>query len=308
MRVLTGINVTESMLGSGTSIAEPSTGETVWADATAYVVGDEVILTSTHRVYKCAAGHTSAPATRPDLAPDKWVDIAPTQRFAPFDMYVSTAAKAADSIVYEITPDQYTGTIMLFGVKGVSVKVEIVGGSFEYFTELFEAPDGWFEYLFLPSRPIDRVIVSDLPFSGIPKYRITVLAPSATAEIGMIVVGELIDLMPSVTESGKVGGVTYGAVAEPASYSYIKTNDDGTTQIVRRHSSTNLRCTAVLPQYDADRAAGLLHDLLDRPSAWIPSRAAGYKALTVYGLLSSAPVTYSAKEFVTIEFDIRGMI
>lgn len=308
MQVLTGIDITADMLGSGTSIAEPTTGETLWADATAYVVGDEVILTSTHRIYKCAADHTSTPATRPDLAPDKWGDIGPTMRFAPFDMYVSTAAKAADSIVYEITPDQYTDTIMLFGVKGVSVKVEIVGGSFEYFTELFEAPDGWFEYLFLPSRPIDRVIVSDLPFSGIPKYRITVLAPSTTAEIGMIVVGELIDLMPSVTEIGKVGGVTYGAVAEPASYSYIKTNDDGTTQIVRRHSSTNLRCTAVLPQYDADRAAGLLHDLLDRPSAWIPSRAAGYKALTVYGLLSSAPVTYSAKEFVTIEFDIRGMI
>lgn len=308
MRVLTGINVTESMLGSGTSIAEPAAGETLWSDATAYVVGDEVILTSTHRVYKCAADHTSAPSTRPDLAPDKWVDIAPTQRFAPFDMYVSTAAKAADSIVYEITPDQYTDTIMLFGVKGVSVKVEIVGGSFEYFTELFEAPDGWFEYLFLPSRPIDRVIVPDLPFTANPTYRITVLSPTGTAEVGMILVGELVDLMPLVTDGKAAGGVTYGAVAEPASYSYIKTNDDGTTQIVRRHSSTNLRCTAVLPQYDADRAAGLLHDLLDRPSAWIPSRAAGYKALTVYGLLSSAPVTYSAKEFVTIEFDIRGMI
>lgn len=308
MRVLTGINVTESMLGSGTSIAEPATGETVWADATAYVVGDEVILTSTHRVYKCAAGHTSAPATRPDLAPDKWVDIAPTQRFAPFDMYVSTAAKAAESIVYEITPDQYTDTIMLFGVKGVSIKVEIVGGGFEYFSELFEAPDGWFEYLFLPPRPMDRVTIGNIPFSGIPTYRITVLAPDAVAEIGLLIVGEIVDLMPAVKESGKVGGVTYGAVAEPASFSYIKTNDDGTTQIVRRHSSTNLRCTAVLPQYDADRAAGLLHDLLDRPSAWIPSRGEGYKALTVYGILSSAPVTYAAKEFVTIEFDIRGMI
>ena len=308
MRVLTGINVTESMLGSGTSIAEPATGETVWADATAYVVGDERILKSTHRVYKCAVAHTSAPATRPDLAPDKWVDIAPTQRFAPFDMYVSTAAKATGSIVYEITAGQYVDSIMLFGLKGISCRIEQVGGGYDFFTELLEAPDGWFEYLFLPSRPIDRIYVGDLPFVGIPTFRITVLAPEVEVAIGMILIGEMIDLMPAVTDRVAQGGVTYGAVAEPASYSYIKTEEDGTTRIVRRHSSTNLRCTAVLPQMDADRATHLLHELLDRPSAWIPSRAPSYNALNVYGLLGSAPVTYAAQSFVTIEFDIRGMI
>lgn len=308
MRVLTGIDVTEAMLGSGTNVSEPAAGEAIWVDATAYAVGDEVILTSTHRVYKCAAAHTSEPAMRPDLAPDKWQDMGPTQRFAPFDMYVSTAASHADSVVYEITPTQYIDSIMLFGVKGVSCKIEIIGEDFEYFTELFEAPDGWFEYLFMPSRPIDRVFVSDLPFVGMPKYRITVSSPGSTASIGMILIGELIDLMPAVSENRGMGGVTYGAVAEPASYSYIKTEDDGTTRIVRRHSATNLRCTAVLPQFDADRAALLLHGLLDRPSAWIPSRAKGYSALNVFGLLSSAPVTYASHSFVTIEFDIRGMI
>lgn len=308
MQVLTGINVTSAMLGAGTSVPEPSAGEVVWQDAAEYKVGDEVILTTTHRVYKCAADHTSTPETRPDIDPIKWVDIAPTMRFAPFDMYVSTAATAQNQIVYEINPMQYADSIMLFGLKGVSCKVEALGTDFVYETELFEEPDGWFEYFFLPPRIVDRVILNNIPFTGNNTYRITVSAEDAEVSVGMILVGETVDLMPSVSELGEAGGVTYGAVAEPASYSYIKTEEDGSTRIVRRHSATNLRCTAVLPHIDADRAARILHDMLDRPSAWIPSRASGYTALSVYGLLASAPVAYDANSFVTIEFNIRGMI
>lgn len=308
MQVLTGIDITADMLGSGTSIPEPAPGEAVWASSTQYNVGAEVILVSTHRKYKCAADHESTPETRPDLSPDKWVDIGPTMRFAPFDMYVSTAATAMDQVVYEINPMRYADSIMLFGLNGVGCKVEALGTDFVYEADLVEEPDGWFEYFFLLPRIVDRVVLSNIPFTGNNTYRITVSAEDAEVSIGMILVGEMIDLMPSVSELGETGGVTYGAVAEPASYSYIKTEEDGSTRIVRRHSATNLRCTAVLPHTDADRASRILHDLLDRPSAWIPSRAAGYKALNIYGLLSSAPVTYQSKGFVTIEFDVRGMI
>lgn len=308
MQVLTGIEVTGGMLGGDTSIAEPAAGEVVWLDGADYAVGDQVILTSTHRVYKCAADHTSDADTRPDLTPEKWVDIGPTMRFSPFDMYVSTKARADDEVVYEITPGHYVDAIALFGLEGVTYKVEAAGDVWVKEGSLFEDPEGWFEYLFLPQRGVDRLVFTGIPFMPNPSFRITLSAPDGVAAVGTILLGELVDLMPALTDHGAQGGVQYGATAEPVSYSYIKTEEDGSTRIVRRHSATNLRCNAVLPFQDADRAVGILHGLLDRPSAWIPSRAAGHSALTVYGLLASAPVSYDANSFVTVDFDVRGLI
>lgn len=308
MQVLTGIDITGSMLGSATSIPEPAPGEVEWQDATDYAVGDVVILVSTHRKYKCAADHESTPETRPDLAPDKWVDSGPTERFAPFDMYVNTKARADNELVYEITPGHYVDAIALFGLEGVTYKVEAVGQSWVREGSLLEDPEGWFEYLFMPQRSVDRVTFTRIPFLPNPTFKITVSATDGAAAIGSILMGELVDLMPAVTNDGKQGGVQYGATAEPVSYSYIRTNEDGSTEIVRRHSATNLRCSAVLPLQDADRAVGILHNLLDRPSAWIPSRATGYSALTIYGILSSAPISYDADTFATVDFDVRGMI
>ncbi len=308
MQVLTGIEVTGDMLGSGTSVAEPAAGEVEWQPDTAYAVGAEVILTETHRLYRCAADHTSDAGSRPDLAPDKWVDVGPTMRFAPFDLYVNTKALADGEIVYEISPGGYVDAISLFGLQGLTYKIEAEGHEWEREGSLFEDPEGWFEYLFLPQRSVDRVVVSDIPFIPNPTFKITISAPDEVATVGTILLGELVDLMPSVTDGRAQGGVQYGAVAEPVSYSYIKTEEDGSTRIVRRHSATNMQCNAVLPQQDADRAVGILHGLLDRPSAWIPSRVAGYTALTVYGLLASAPVSYDAGSFVTVNFDVRGLV
>lgn len=308
MQVLTGIEVTADMLGGTTSIPEPAPGEVEWTDGTSYTVGQVVIRKETHRQYKCAADHTSTPETAPELAPDKWVDTGPTARFAPFDMYINTNARDQDEICYEITPGHYVDAIALFGVEGVTYKVEALGEEWEREGSLFEEPDGWFEYLLLPQRSVDRFVFTGIPFMANPTFKITLSAPDGAVAVGTILLGELVDLMPAVTSGGQQGGVRYGATAEPVSYSYIRTDEDGTTQIVRRHSATNLRCSAVLPHQDADRAVGILHGLLDQPSAWIPSRSAGYSALTIYGLLASAPVSYDSSNFVGVDFDIRGMV
>ena len=61
-------------------------------------------------------------------------------------------------------------------------------------------------------------------------------------ELGMIVVGDYRSLL----DEAEWGGTEQGARAEPVTYSYIKTEDDGTVTIKRRHAATSMRAGPVL--------------------------------------------------------------
>ena len=68
---------------------------------------------------------------------------------------------------------------------------------------------------------------------------------------------------------GEWGGTQYGASAEPVSYSYIKTNADGTTTIVRRNAATSMRASIILPRDQADYALACIQEVLDKPVSWV---------------------------------------
>lgn len=103
------------------------------------------------------------------------------------------------------------------------------------------------------------------------------------------------------------GSTEVGATAEPVSYSYIKTNDDGTTVIVRRNSGTNLKCRVFIDESQADNAVNILQDVLDVPVAWIATEQDGYAGLSTFGLASSTPVQYQTPH-AYIDINVRGLI
>jgi hypothetical protein len=121
----------------------------------------------------------------------------------------------------------------------------------------------------------------------------------------MIVVGDLVDLVGDLAE---FGGTEYGSMAEPVTYSYIKTDEFGNTTIVRRHRSTNMTAKIVLPSERTDEALRQIQEVLDVPVAWIakPNRS-GFQGLNVFGL-GSARVTYESPGLSRIDLNVKGMI
>lgn len=71
MKVIKPTPITAAMLIS-TNAAETYAA---WNGATAYVVGNIVLLTSTQRLYERLVAGTTA--TSPELDPTNWLDIAP---------------------------------------------------------------------------------------------------------------------------------------------------------------------------------------------------------------------------------------
>ena len=307
MNVLLPLTITPEMIGAGTSIAEPAVGETAWVSGGTYAVDDLRIRTTTHKVYSCVQAHSGRTAL-PENDAAYWLEKEPTQRYMPFDSYSSTAAKSTGSITYVLSPG-YFNALALYGLVGATLSVVIKdapGGTiiYSYEGELSEPPAGWYEMLFLPQKKLDRLVLKNLPIRPTAELTITVSASAGNpVAIGLIALGDY----RALAGDADWGGTKYGASAEPVSYSYIKTADDGTTKIKRRTAATSMRATVILPRREADAALALIQAVLDVPVPWVATSAAGYAGLNVFGL-GSASVSYDSDTYATINLTVKGMI
>ena len=309
MNIIIPTPITAAMIGAGTTIAEPSASETAWASATAYAVGDVRIRAATHRKYRCAAAHTSAASPAPEDDPTRWLDIGPTDRWAPFDRYTNTRAIGTTSLAYVLNPG-YVNALALYGLIGAQYSITIKdapAGATIYSKTGFltQDPQGWYEYLFVAQPAVDKLVLQNLPIR--PTAEITITITAATGQpvgVGMIVVG---DFVPLVGDTAEWGGVQYGASAEPVTYSYINTDAYGNTTIVRRHAATNMRCTVMMPRQFADAALQRLQSVLDQPVACIATTSQGYDGLNVFGLISTSPVSYDSFNIASIDIQVKGL-
>lgn len=303
MQFIRPITITDAMLGAGTTVAEDPTA--AWVSGTAYTVGQEVHLASTHRVYRCAVATSGT--TEPNLAIATWRDMRPTNRWSPFDNYTSTAAATTTSLTYVLSPG-YFNAIALYGVVADSYTITIKdapGGTTIYTRSgaMAEEPDGWYEYLFGGFRPLNKLVLSGLPISPTAQLTLTLTAGSgAPVALGMLVVGDYKSLLDSATW----GGPQRGSSAEPVTYSYIATAEDGTVTIKRRHSATNLRVQVAMPIASADYALAAIQDVLDVPVAVITTTARNHAGLTTFGLIAGS-VSYDDPT-ATANLTVKGLI
>lgn len=292
------------MIGAGCTLTEDPTS--VWTSGT-YSVGDLRHVVATHRVYKCAIAGSST--ISPELDPTRWTDMRPTNKFAPFDIYTSTQATSTTTdIVYPITA-KFCNAIALYGLVGATYSIVIkdaVGGSVIWSRSgtLKKHGKGWYSYFFGTRSQVTKLAFLNLPIRPAAEITITISSSSTgTRSIGLIALGKARPLTGLLQ-----GGTEFGSSAEPVSYSYIKTEADGTTKIIRRNSGTNLRCKVFIEQAQADNALGILQDCLDIPVACIASEADGYNGLSAFGLISSSPVQYDGPTHAYIDMNVKGLV
>ncbi len=304
MNILTPLTITDAMILAGTTIAEPDASETAWVSAGTYSLGQERIRSTTHKVYECVQASTGRTAL-PEVDSAYWLEKRPTKRWAPFDSYTSTAASGTTSMTYVLQPG-YFNALGMYGLVGTSAAITVKdepGGATIYSNtvSLLENPTGWWEFLFLPVRQISKIILTDIPIR--PTAELTITLAGASVAVGMINVGDY----KSLIGDGEWGGTQYGASAEPVSYSYIKTNADGTTTIVRRNAATSMRASIILPRDQADYALACVQDVLDVPVSWVATDANGFTGLNVFGL-GSGSLSYDSFNIATLDLSVKGMI
>lgn len=191
MRVTRPITITEAMLTGGP--AEPGTGETVWNAATNYATGAKVISTDTHRMYeRLAPGGVDSVA--PGDAPDKWLNIGPTNRHAMFDLYRnSQTIVTGAALTVGVTPGKRASSLGLLGLHGSSVTVQQHDGATQTFTRtinlLVRNTTTATQYCFGPFRVRKSLVIYDLPLISTAKVTITVQPYAGEARCGGVVLG-----------------------------------------------------------------------------------------------------------------------
>jgi len=308
MNILVPTDITTAMLLAGTTVAEPAAGETAWVSAGTYALGDFRIRSTTHRIYKCVQAHTGRTAL-PEADSAYWSNYAPTQRFAPFDPYISTGATGTTSMTYVVQPG-FFNALSLYGLVGGAISISIKdapGGSTLYSNpdiDLFYQATGLYELLFTPLMQRDKLVLTDLPVCPTAEITLTITAASGDpVGLGMCNLGDY----RAVIGDAVWGGTQYGAAAEPKTFSYIKFFEDGSAEIKRRGSATDLRGSVIMPADAAEYALATVQQVLDKPVSCIAANVPGYGYLNTVGLISgvvsadtsgSAKFAYSVKGFM----------
>lgn len=307
MRILFPTTITSAMIKAGTTIAEPDTGigESAWVSAGTYTLGQEKIYD--HKTFECVLGHTGR-TTTPDLDSAYWLqnERKPSNRWAPFDAYTDTPAVATTTMTYVLEPGFFTG-ISIYNPVGTAIAItvkDVSGGTtiHSYTSDLYDPALGLYELLFMPLRQRTKIVVDDIPMSPTAELTVTITG-TGTVEMGMLNIGH----WRQIVSVGDWGGVQYGASAEPKTYSYIKFNEDGTSQIKRRGKSTDMRGSVAMPAANADYANQLVQQVLDVPVSIVSTTATGYDYLNVFGLISGG---VKADTFGTASFDfsVKGFL
>lgn len=311
------IPITEASFLAG-SIAEPSATEVAWSGAgVVYAVGAEVVRTTTHRVYRCAAAHTSAASPLPENDPTRWYEDRPTDRYLPLGPYTNQAGQTiyrslalqstSADLVYRLAL-RYCNAVALFGLRGASVRVQVYdtpGGTLvhDVLLSLKRPASGYWGYYFGQRSYRDRLLISGLPIYPNAEVVITVGGGAGQQRrVTQIEVGKLRQV-----HGADFGGTQYGVQTTPSVRMYRQQETDGTEKVLLYGTSQDMRATVAI---SADRENQTLADLraiTGRGIACVPSLGATYEGRLTFGVIEAAPVTRNSYGLASVELTVRGL-
>ena len=306
--VLVPIQITDAMLTSSTA-PEPAAGETAWNAATSYTVGQECILTSTHRVYACQISGVDAISPHLALtgASPRWKDIRATNRWSCLDMRRNNQTVLVTPFTMVLRPGIFNA-IKFYGLDGsaISVSIKDAPGGTVFYThsaDLMELPMDHYDYYFGRIKPISKVLCSDIVPYEDPEVTITITAGTgATVKAGIIAIGDMRQLLADPEK----GGTQYGASAKPVTGSYVAMDSAGYNSINSRAKGTDLDIRVQVPIEDANSALSTLQDVLDVPVSWMAGDAGNFSGLDSFGI-GSGSVSYAGPEHAVISINVRGI-
>ncbi|TFL16442.1 hypothetical protein [Jannaschia formosa] len=297
MRVVEPISVTDAVLDASTGSNIPEDDHAEWSSGTAYVVGDRVILASTHRIYEALVDNTGVdPAT--DIG-TTWLNIGATNRWKAFDKLISDPVTKAGDIVYTLVPGTIADAIAFFGLNASSIRVVCTdptdGVIYDVTRQIVDNSivfDG-FSYVFEPVIYETQEIFTGLPIYTGVEVEITISSGGTTA-VGQIVLGR--DQVLGTTMPGTGIGIE--------DFSRKERDIFGNAVLVERPFAQTTDFQFTFPTDGARRVAGILARLRAKPAVYYAGDGTSMFGTTIYGFYRdfSIPLTTTIS-FGTLEIE-----
>lgn len=300
MKVIQPVALTDAQLISSTA-AEPGTGEAAWVAATAYTLGTVVVRATTHRRYRNVLAGTDA--ALPELAPTRWLDIGPTNRWAMFDNAVGTRTAQASPLTVVMAPG-FTGGLALLELSGAQAQITMkaaAGGTVVYSKTV--SLDGSvvtdvFDWMFGDFVQLTDLVLTDLPES----YAIPELTVSITGT-GVVSCG--------VCKSGRVqkidqtlAGPTVGIV----DYSVKERDEFGAYRVVELSYSKRASVKLLTQKSRFNTIFRALAAMRATPCIYVLTEAPGFEPLLIYGFYKDFSIDVAYPAYHLCNLEIEGLI
>jgi len=296
MKLIRPIEITDAMLSSST-VAEND--HPAWNAGTAYVTGNRVILTSTHRRYEALAASTGV---NPASDPTKWLDLGPTNRWAMFDARVGTASTRTASLQAVLAPGAVDAVALIdTDAEGATVTLTVDGTVTYSRTQSFNlggnAIDNWFSWFFEPIGRKSSLLFLDVPVyaGGVVSVTITRDNPADTVSCGTLLVGRQFS----------IGETEHGADIGIIDYSRKEADQFGVISVVERAYAKRMTARVVMPTDAVDDVHRNLAALRATPVLWIGSEA--FESLTVFGFYKEFSIDLAYPTVSYCSLTIEGL-
>lgn len=258
MKVITPIEINDARLTSST-IAEPDTGETAWNAATSYVLGDVVIRTTTHKKYENILAGVDAGL--PENTPARWIEVAPTNRYAMFDTLRNTQSIKDSPVTVVLTPSVRIDSIGLLSVDAENVDITVSVGSETVYSvnRNMNARDvfNWYDYFFSEFKKTPNLVFFDIPPYSTAVITITFTSVSPV-KVGAIVLGNKTEL----------GRAIHGVSSEELNFSRIDREVTGESLLIQRRSVPKINIQAVTDPDKINKIREARKNLNAVPAVW----------------------------------------
>ena len=297
LKCLKPLTITDSIL-TASNVTEDD--YPAWVSGTTYALGDFVIRTSTHKVYRRLIAGSGT--TTPESDTTNWMEYGPTNRWKSFDLSNTTATTKTGNITYTLTPGTVVSSVAFVNVTATSISVtmtDLVDGTIYDKTVSMQAPpkdSSWYSYFF------DEIGAKTFAlFDGLPSYRAASIeieiAAASTASVGVILIGTMVD-----TGIGPLAGASLSI----SDYSRKERDEFGNYVLVRRGWAKKATYDTILENSRLDSVAATLSDIRAVPCLWIGSHL--YESSILYGIYKDFNITIAYPEHSQVTFELEGLI
>lgn len=306
MKVIPPVTLTDSSLISST-VAEDD--YPAWSAATAYVKGDRVIRTQTHKVYEALTASTNKVPENNlvsvDETPAPWLDLGRTNRWRMLTADANYQTSGASPLIVEFEPGERVSALAILGIEADAIEVEMYDSNDELVftkTEALRTRDtrSWSDYFFGKFRWKPSFLALALPLVSGARIKLTLTRATGNVLCGPVVVGNPVEL----------GKVQAGATSGIKDFSRVERDVFGRAQILRRKSVPRTTQKTTVMRGDVPRVRTALDSLRARAAVYIgveDSNSGYFDALLVLGLINSWDLSIDYYGHSNLNLDLEGL-
>ena len=301
MKIIKPTTISDVMLTSS-SIAEPSSGEVLWAAGTAYTVGQKAIRTTTHTIYERLVAGTTA--TLPENDAVNWLPIGPTNKWAMFDRKVGTISSNPTSLTVVINSGPISG-LALLNIVGSTVSVtmkDAPGGTTIYSKTI--ALEGTeintvYDWFFTEYEQLSDLVLTDLPETYTnPQLTVTISTSVGSVSIGNMQIGKVIN----------VGSTQFGATAGINDYSKKTVDVFGNIDVIERSYSKRTTLQCLTDRIEFSKIYKSIASIRAIPCVYIGVDAEGFDPFIVYGYFKDFSIVVAYPDHHLCNLEIEGLV